>query len=95
MTILLSLSLISCQNEVPDIPVCIEVNTNKGYCVYTLREESYFLLDKEWENNKSNSVLMSLESWGELKKFILKICENNKSCINKIKSIEEKDLYAN
>jgi hypothetical protein len=77
---------------VPDIPVCIEVNSTKGYCVYTLKDENYFLSDKEWENNKSNSVLISLESWGEIKKFILKICEQNQSCINKHNKIES-EIY--
>lgn len=93
-----TLNVISCAHKIPDEPICIEINQIKGYCTHTISQESYYLLNKEWLNMKSNSLLIPISSWAEIKKFIIKICVEENQCTedqkinieNKINEIEIK-----
>ena len=42
---------------------------------------------------KSNSLIMPIESWGEIKKFILKICADENQCTENEKIIMEQKLH--
>lgn len=91
LIISLSLSLSNCAHKIPDEPVCIEIMPVKGYCTYTLSPKSFYLLNQDWINMKSNSLLMPISSWGEIKKFIIKICAEENQCTENEKiRLEEK-----
>lgn len=92
LIISLSLSLSNCAHKIPDEPVCIEINPVKGYCTYTLSDKHYYLLNQDWVNMKSNSLIMPVSSWGEIKKFILKICADENQCTADEKIIMEQKL---
>jgi len=86
-------SLTSCSNQVPNIPICIELTINKGYCVWTIGEREQMVDDhntlygKTWWEQRNDMLRLPIQSWVELKKFILKSCEqnNNQGCKDAIK----------
>lgn len=91
LMILLEFVLSNCAHKIPDEPVCVEVNPVKGYCTYTLSDKHYYLLNQDWVNMKSNSLIMPISSWGEIKKFIIKICAEENQCTENEKiRLEEK-----
>lgn len=96
LTILFALSLSSCAHKLPDEPVCLELNPAKGYCTYTISDKSAFIENEEWVKLKSQSLLMPITSWKEIKEFILKICADYGKCEaaeNKLKEIDNAQLY--
>lgn len=88
----LGLMLSSCAHKIPNEPVCLEINQNKGYCTYTLSDKHYYLFDQDWINMKSNSLIMPIKSWAEIKKFILKICAEENQCTDNEKILVEQKL---
>jgi hypothetical protein len=77
--------LVSCAN-VPNVPVCFELDITRGYCINTLSQEGFYvdetnLLDgKTWFENRISMVMMPAKSWGELKSYILKNCKRTGKC---------------
>lgn len=72
--------LSSCAHKLPDSPVCISVSERKGFCTYTISNKEYFLQDKEWHDLKNKSLVMPIDSWAEIKIFILQICKDYGKC---------------
>lgn len=93
LKILFALSLSSCAHKIPDEPVCLELNPEKGFCTYTIQDKSFYLNGEAWIKLKNDSLIMPIQSWANIKKFILKICADYNKCESaekKIKEIEEK-----
>ena len=96
LIILFGLNLSSCAHKIPDEPICIELNPAKGYCTYTISEKSATIEGETWVKLKSQSLLMPISSWKEIKEFILKICADYGKCEvaeNKVQEIENAQLY--
>lgn len=93
LIILFVLSLSSCAHKIPDEPICLELNGDKGYCTYTIRAESYYLLGQEWQNQKRDSLILPVKSWVEIKKFILNICKDYGKCVEAESKIQEIDQF--
>lgn len=70
----------------PDEPICTEVNPSKGFCVKIMSGEQFVISDsvpykgKTWWEVRPSLVMMPVQTWAELKKWIIKICKNNSQC---------------
>ncbi len=86
LLILLNCLMFSCATTPPDVPLCTQLSPTRGYCVYTISSKEYEinetqLMDgKTWWEIKPMMIFMPSQSWVEIKKFIIKICEKSKKC---------------
>jgi hypothetical protein len=91
LKLLLILSLSSCAS-IPDVYICRARSNNTGFCTKTITSESvivddnHLLLNKTWLDLKLESVLVPVESWVELKTYIIKQCKKNNNCDQNIDS---------
>lgn len=75
--------LASCAN-VPDVPICAEVNMSKGFCSYTVSgkkitvDDDNLLNGETWFDLRSHSLTMPVESWAAIKAWIIKMCKKYK-----------------
>ena len=93
LIILLSLITYSCA-QVPDVPLCKEINPDKGWCSWTLSQGGFFVDEARpyafdpkkpeqlstWWEIRPVMIQIPPHSWAELKKFIIKSCRNSKDC---------------
>lgn len=89
LKILFALSLSSCAHKIPDEPICLELNPDKGFCTYTITDKSYYVENEKWDALKADSLVMPIQSWANIKKFILKICADYGQCQKAQAKIEE------
>lgn len=89
----LSLIVFSCAS-VPDVPICKEINPDKGYCSWTLSPGGFFVDEerpyafnpkkpedkKTWWEIRPVMLAVPPHSWAELKKFIIKSCKISRNC---------------
>ena len=83
-----SFLLLSCNNvSVPDFWSCVPITEDYGYCRKALTESETIvdnntrkLNEKTWIELQENAVILPEESFAELEKFILKVCEKTKEC---------------
>lgn len=85
---LLSLIVSACAPMPPRVPICSPINESKGLCIFTIGNEEYEVTGQDWTNLKNNSLVLPLESWQELKEYILKVCSRYENCPKK--DIEKK-----
>lgn len=91
----LSSLVLSCTKP-PDIPICLSLDEQRGYCIYTISDKEFYVdadrlfESKNWEQVKATSLILPASSWMELKKYILKMCKQSKSCMEDLKKIESK-----
>lgn len=92
--ILIFLFLLSCAAKVPDTPICIELEPTRGYCIKTISSEEYYWDEENKKNGqtfweaKPYMLLLPLESWFEIKTFIISICKKSNKCDKEIASWE-------
>lgn len=80
LVVSLSLLLNACAStEVPNEPVCVRLS-NGASCFYTLEGEEKRLTEEEFKQNEIGLFFMTPTTFGEIKKFILKICKKSKKC---------------
>lgn len=91
LIILLSSILFSCASP-PDVPVCKEINPDKGWCSHTLTQGGFYVDEarpyafdpdqpaKLWTWWEVRPVMIQVppHSWAEIKKFIIKMCKLKK-----------------
>lgn len=82
MLVLLS----SCAN-LPDVPACIQLDINKGYCFNTVSDKEFAVNDDKnnplgmsWWEVKDYMIYLPRDSWSEIKSFIIKKCRKHKGC---------------
>lgn len=88
-------SLTGCATKLPDIPICIEMSMSRGECVKVVSgekitvDDTHKMNDKTWWESRPTNMIMPLESWMDLKKFIIEICHQNENmCDEKVGSWE-------
>ena len=86
ISLILLISFLSGCNEPPNVFICIELDVNKAYCSYTVKGDSYYWDDTNklngetyWES-KTHLLRVPIESWGEIKKYIVKNCKKYGNC---------------
>lgn len=90
LLLLISLGLLSsCSITPPDVPLCTQINPDKGYCVNTISSKEFEISKekpykgKTWWEIRPYMIYMPTESWVEIKAFIIKICKKSRKCKNK------------
>jgi len=85
LKILLIFALYSCAS-VPNVLVCRQQAISSGFCTYTIDDKDIMIDDthlyknKTWIDLKLEMVLVPVESWVEIKSYILKKCKKNQDC---------------
>lgn len=81
-----SLLVFSC-SSVPDVPVCVELDVNRGWCTNTISDVEYYVEDnsenplkKSWWELTPTMVHVPYQSWAKIKSYIQKECKRNDSC---------------
>ena len=91
---LFAFQISSCGTTPPDVPLCAEINPGRGFCVKTISSEEFEVDDvklfngKTWFELRPFMVLMPIDSWVEIKSFIIKICKRSKKCSGTISNWE-------
>jgi len=73
---------------VPDVPACIEVSLERGYCVHTISDVEFWVDEvnryegKTWWELRPSMVMLPASSWKEIKSFIIKVCKERGDCQN-------------
>lgn len=84
------LILFSSCASIPDTWVCRARSVNQGFCTKTISQEEKIVDDsntiygKTWIDLKIESVYVPVESWGEIKKYIVDQCKKRQDCSNDI-----------
>lgn len=92
--LLLSLQL-SCAN-VPDVPVCVALTYDKGFCVNTVSDKEQIVDDKNkfngktWWEMKPEMVQVPADSYAEIKAAFIKICKKHGVCKKDMDKYEKK-----
>ena len=69
-----------------DKPVCVELNVSKGYCTTIISGKGTFVDDKNlldgktWFDIRNEMILVPIETWKALKKYLIKNCRRYKKC---------------
>lgn len=96
LVFLLSFILCSGCASVPDVPVCIDLDQERGYCINTISnkefyvDQSHLFENKNWQEVKATSLITPSSSWTAIKKYILKQCKNSNSCKDKLEKKSSK-----
>lgn len=90
----LSIAIEGCQTAPPDIPLCIEINMSRGYCINTISATEFEvndfnkLDDKTWWEARVSMILLPASSWAKLKTYIITQCKRTGACDKEITSWE-------
>lgn len=85
--LLLVLKTSGCAN-LPNKPICAEVNISKGKCSYlvtgkTITVDDDHLLDGQtWFDIRNKSLTMPADTWAAIRAWILKMCKKYKCNID-------------
>lgn len=85
---------VSCTTLPPAVPVCVEINPVKGYCVNIITGESFEVTEdkkfegKTWWAISPTMVQMPASSWAKIKSYIIKQCKITGKCQKSVASWE-------
>ena len=81
ITLLLALvCLQACVHPLPNVPLYQDLG-DSGYEVHSMPgKPEREVAGQEWQDIKDRSFIVPYESWGEIKKFILKVCKDYGKC---------------
>lgn len=75
---------------IPDKPVCTRLQIAKGFCVWTASEREQVVDDthplitdygpKTWLDLEMEAVFVPVDSWNEIRGYIIKKCHQYKDC---------------
>lgn len=90
---LLSSLLSGCAIAPPDVPICTELDINRGWCTNTISGKEFYIDETHpwspsgekkdlmtWWELRPTFVMVPYPSWVELKAFIIKICKQSGKC---------------
>lgn len=83
--ILSLLSLTSCTVKIPDIEICADLSTLGATCVTSISGKQRDIEKEQWDKDRYGQLCMTSESYGEIKKAILKLCKNSNICVEEAK----------
>lgn len=75
--------------NVPDKPVCLELNPHKAFCTYTLSDKDFYWTDSELYEGKTyfdvrnEMIRVPITTWSAHKKFFIKVCKQYNQCSDK------------
>jgi hypothetical protein len=78
--------IVSCATP-PDVPICVRLSQDRGWCTYTVSEQEVFVdNDKQLLNGQTwaeiyvKSLVLPADSQAQLKAYIVKQCKNHNDC---------------
>lgn len=92
--------LTSCAH-VPDVPICVEINSTKGFCTNTISDQDYDIDEAHpvafdgddkpmtWWERKPFMLLVPASSWKALKQYIIQQCKRT-NCDQYVQSWDRK-----
>jgi len=92
--ILFVLLLSGCASSPPDVPVCVEITMDRGYCTNTISAKEFYVdetrkLDgRTWWEARPMMLMMPASSWAKLKTWIITQCKRTGQCDQSIASWE-------
>jgi len=95
MLFILSMT-IGCVTKLPDVWACTEISMSRGYCIKTISDEetevneTKKIYNKTWFQMRPVMIQLPIDSWVEIKKFIIMECKKNNDCNADIASWERK-----
>lgn len=87
-----------CASTPPDFPLCVEMSMVRGECIKVISgqkitvDETHKMYGKTWWSSRPTNMILPLESWMVLKKFIIKLCKENDGMCDKQVSTWERSL---
>lgn len=92
-SVLLPFFVISCANlSSIDKPVCVELNLAKGYCTTIISgkgqivDDENKMNDKTWFEMRPEMILVPVDTWAALKKYLIINCKRSRKCNENIDS---------
>lgn len=92
--------LTSCAH-VPDVPICVEINSTKGFCTDTISDVDYDIDEQHpvafegeekpltWWQRRPFMILVPASSWKALKTYIIQQCKRS-NCDQYVQSWDRK-----
>lgn len=77
-----------------DLPVCVGINMNKGFCTTIISgkdqivDDSNLLDGKTWFETKHEMVLVPVKTWSALKTYLITECKRSNRCGRNIQTWE-------
>lgn len=85
------LILSACSVKIPDIEVCGDMGDMGAACFHTISEKPRDIAKPDWDKERFGYLCMSSDSYAEIKKTILKLCNEVKCSKEVVKQTEEID----
>jgi len=74
-------------SSVPDVPICVQIDVNRGWCTHTISDVEYYFKDSKdnplktsWWELKPAMVHLPYKSWAKIKSYIQKECKRSNRC---------------
>lgn len=86
--------LSSCAVKPKDDPLCKELSLSRGYCVHMLSGKAYEVNEetklngKTWWEMRPTNIQMPVETWKNLKAFVINVCKKYQNCDESVSSWE-------
>lgn len=80
MLVLLLSLVTSCASNPPDVPICVEIEIQKGFCVYTMSNKEYTVEGLDWLRLKVDSLIVPADSWAKIKDYFQRMCVKSGKC---------------
>ena len=68
--------------SIPNFEACGNLTRGRGFCTKVLSNEERIVEAHEWSVMKLKSVIVPAKDYGDVKKYIIKQCKRNDSCVN-------------
>lgn len=96
LSVLLNLILSSCATYPPDDFICIELDPDKGFCTRMISDEDrvwdeqHKMFGKTWWEARPGMLHLPIETWKNLKKYLIQQCKKNNDCAEDLQKWERK-----
>lgn len=93
-------SMMGCAAKPKDFKVCVEMSMERGECMKVMSGQK-IRIDQEhknpetgqsWWDMRPTNLILPLESWIDIKKFIIKLCKQNQGMCDKEVSTWERSI---
>ncbi|MFM6929953.1 MAG: hypothetical protein ACKOX6_15895 [Bdellovibrio sp.] len=89
--VLLAASMGGCATKPPDFKMCVEMNLERGECMKVISGQKIRIDEdhknpdtkQSWWEMRPTNLILPLESWLDIKKFIINLCHQNQNMCDK------------
>lgn len=88
LSALVSLTLVNCSLQVPNVPICADKGKLGAICAFTRGDAEVKQIPKlQWDQMRVGWFCMDAKALGDYKTFIEKACQEDKECIDGVRRI--------